>query len=96
MNTQQLIPVFTDSIAGESTPAVNARELHTYLAVATRFNDWITARISEYDFVENQDFISFTENSVKPAGGRPSKDYHLTLDMAKELSMVERNTSRPG
>ncbi|WP_139413587.1 antA/AntB antirepressor family protein [Bartonella mastomydis] len=40
---------------------------------------------------ENQDFVSFTQKRVKPKGGRPSTEYHLTLDMAKELSMVERN-----
>ena len=57
----------------------------------TRFNDWITTRISEYDFVENQDYVRFTENSVKPQGGRPSQEYYITLEMAKELAMVERN-----
>ncbi|WP_375621792.1 antA/AntB antirepressor family protein [Bartonella sp. AA97HXZ] len=40
---------------------------------------------------ENQDFVSFTQKRVKPKGGRPSTEYHITLDMAKELSMVERN-----
>ncbi|EJF78188.1 hypothetical protein ME7_00179 [Bartonella birtlesii LL-WM9] len=40
---------------------------------------------------ENQDFVSFTKKRVKPKGGRPSTEYHITLDMAKELSMVERN-----
>ena len=71
--------------------AVNARELHTFLEVQTRFNDWIAARITDYDFVENQDYVRFTENSVKPQGGRPSIGYFISLDMAKELSMVERN-----
>ncbi|WP_455466412.1 antA/AntB antirepressor family protein [Bartonella sp. B39] len=42
-------------------------------------------------FQENQDSMSFTQKRVKPKGGRPSMEYHLTLDMAKELSMVERN-----
>ena len=70
---------------------VSARELHTFLEVQTRFNDWIAARINEYEFIENQDFVSFTENSAKPKGGRPSREYYITLDMAKELSMVERN-----
>ena len=71
--------------------AVNARELHTFLEVQTRFNDWIAARITDYAFVENQDYVRFTENSVKPQGGRPSIGYFISLDMAKELSMVERN-----
>ena len=70
---------------------VSARELHTFLEVQTRFNDWIAARINEYEFIENQDFVSFTENSVKPKGGRPSQEYYITLDMAKELAMIERN-----
>ncbi|WP_375645242.1 antA/AntB antirepressor family protein [Bartonella sp. OC71QHHN] len=41
--------------------------------------------------LENKDVVSFTKNLVKPKGGRPSTEYHITLDMAKELSMVERN-----
>ena len=45
------------------------------------FATWIRDRIAQYDFVENQDFVTFSENSEK---GRPR------LDMAKELSMVER------
>ncbi|MGR4068273.1 antA/AntB antirepressor family protein [Billgrantia sp. C5P2] len=44
---------------------------------------------SHYGFAEGQDFCS--ELSKTPNGGRPSKEYHLSLDMAKELSMVERN-----
>jgi len=48
----------------------------------TRFNDWIKDRIEQYGFVENQDFVSFLENTKKPKGGRPSIEYTLTLDMA--------------
>jgi len=89
--TTQLIPVFTGQINNQSVQLVDARLLHEFLEVITRFNDWIKDRIKDYDFIENQDFISFTEKSVKLKGGRPSKEYHLTLDMAKELAMVERN-----
>lgn len=70
------------------TQAVNARELHAFLQNKDHFATWIKDRISQYDFVENQDFITFSGNSEK---GRPSKEYAITLDMAKELSMVERN-----
>lgn len=45
-------------------------------------------RIRQYEFVEGRDFMTFSEPSEK---GRPSKEYALTLDMAKELAMVERN-----
>lgn len=67
---------------------MNARDLHAFLEAPTRFNDWIAGRIREYGFSPDQDFVTFTEKSVK---GRPSREYHLSLDMAKELAMVERN-----
>ena len=87
----ELIALTQSAINGELQQTVNARELHAFLEVQTRFNDWIAARINEYGFVENQEFVSFTENPVKPQGGRPSKEYQISLDMAKELAMVERN-----
>ncbi|ENU2133194.1 antA/AntB antirepressor family protein [Salmonella enterica] len=87
----QLIPVFNGTISNESVLLCDARELHSFLGVGKLFAAWITARIAEYEFVENQDYISFFQNGKKPQGGRPTKDYHLTLDTAKELAMVERN-----
>ena len=70
---------------------VSARELHKFLEVKTQFKDWIKRRIDEYEFIENQDFevsLIFEQNSK---GGRPSKEYTLSIDMAKELSMIERS-----
>ena len=89
----QLIPVFNGTIANETTLLVNARDLHTFLGVGKRFASWITERIAEYGFVENQDYILVSPNrEIKGRGGdRRSKDYHLTLDTAKETAMVERN-----
>ncbi|EEW8973534.1 phage antirepressor Ant [Escherichia coli] len=91
--TSQLIPVFNGTIANETTLLVNARDLHTFLGVGKRFASWITERIAEYGFVENQDYILVSLNrETKGRGGdRRSKDYHLTLDTAKETAMVERN-----
>lgn len=68
---------------------VNGRELHRYLEVKTRYNDWFVDMLS-FGFAENVDFSSFTEKRVKPQGGRPSIDHALTLDMAKEISMIQR------
>lgn len=90
MSTLPLIPTFDGVINGERQLLVNARELHAFLENGRNFADWIKARIFDYDFVENQDFISFSQNYEKTKG-RPSVEYHITLDMAKELSMVERN-----
>ncbi|MGV6473557.1 antA/AntB antirepressor family protein [Azotobacter vinelandii] len=86
--TQQLIPVFNGELDGRNQQLCDAQELHAFLEVQTRFNDWIGRRIEQYGFIEGEDFYSVLSKS---AGGRPSQDYHLTLDMAKELAMVENN-----
>ncbi|EFR5459346.1 phage antirepressor Ant [Escherichia coli] len=92
MNTQ-LIPVFNGTIDNETILLVNARDLHSFLGVGRMFAHWVKERIAEYGFVESQDYILICQNGqTKGRGGdRRSKDYHLTLDTAKELAMVERN-----
>lgn len=71
--------------------AVNARELHQFLGVGKDFSSWIKEKISKYGFIKEQDFEVFTEIGENPQGGRPQIEYALSLDMAKELSMVENN-----
>ncbi|WP_063102162.1 antA/AntB antirepressor family protein [Escherichia coli] len=88
--TIQLIPVFSGTISNETVLLCNARDLHDFLEVGKVFAAWINARIEEYGFEENKDFVVFS-NSGKNSVGRRRKDYHLTLDTAKELAMVERN-----
>ncbi|EOP4070931.1 antA/AntB antirepressor family protein [Escherichia coli] len=88
--TTQLIPVFEGTISNEPTLLVNARDLHGFLEVGKDFSNWIRARLNEYGFVENLDYILFSPNLAKTPGRR-RKDYHLTLDTAKELAMVERH-----
>lgn len=68
---------------------VNARELHQFLEVGKDFSNWIKDRIEKYDFMEGEDF---TPILAKSSGGRPSIEYYITLDMAKELAMVENNS----
>lgn len=86
-----LIPVGTCQIGGQAVPTANARDLHSFLEVGKDFSTWIKDRIDQYAFVEHQDFEVFTEIGENLRGGRPIKEYVLTLDMAKEVSMVERN-----
>lgn len=89
----QLIPVFVGEIGAVQQHVVDGRTLHTHLESRRKFSDWISERIDQYDFQENVDygvFHNFVKNS--PKGGRPQQDYHLTLDMAKELAMVERTS----
>lgn len=71
----------------DSIQTVNARELHGFLGVGTAFKDWITRRIDDYGLTEGTDFCSFLSEST---GGRPAREYALSLSAAKELSMVER------
>lgn len=75
-------------IEGEKIDAINARSLHEFLGVKTEFKDWIVRRIEEYGFFDGRDFSSFLSESI---GGRPAKEYVITVGMAKELSMVEKN-----
>lgn len=85
-----LIPVFSGDISNETALLCDARELHRHLEVGKRFASWIKERIAEYGFVENQDYIAISQ--IREIGhGRGRIDYHLTLDTAKELAMVERN-----
>lgn len=89
--TTQLIPVFAGEIAGVSVQLVDARLLHSFLESAQQFANWIKNRIEEYGFIENQDYLINLLNRSGGTAGKKRTEYHLTLDMAKELSMVERN-----
>lgn len=70
---------------------VNARDLHAYLEVGKDFSNWIKDRIEQYGFTEGDDYV-LTVAKVGVRSNVTQKDYHITLDLAKELSMVERNT----
>lgn len=70
---------------------VSARELHSFLESKREFATWVKDRINKYGFVENEDFTVFDEIVKNSNGGRPLKEYALTIDTAKELAMVEGN-----
>lgn len=67
---------------------VSGRELHEFLEVNEKYTQWFK-RMVEYGFNENVDFIGLSEKSEK-LGGRPRVDHAMTLDMAKEISMIQR------
>lgn len=83
--------VVAGDIGGADIQTVNARDLHAFLQNGDKFAGWIKDRIEQYGFVDGTDFVSFSESAEKPRGGRPTKEYAVSLDMAKELAMVERN-----
>ena len=85
------IKIQPQNIGGQTIETVNARELHSFLEVGKVFASWIKDRIEQYNFIENLDYGVFTETGNNLSGGRPSKEYAISIDMAKELAMVERN-----
>ena len=66
---------------------VDGRDLYEFLQVETPFKKWID-RMLEYGFVEGVDFWT---NLSESTGGRPATEYELTINMAKEISMIQRS-----
>ena len=91
MNSAALVPVFTGTIQNQPAQLCNARELHNILESGQDFSDWIKNRIEQYGFIEGEDYSINLGNRSDGKAGRRRTDYHLTLDMAKELAMVENN-----
>ena len=87
MTNSNLIPVFNGLIQNQPVQLCNARELHTFLDIGKDYSTWVKNRINEYGFIQDEDYLVITERT----NGRPRKEYHITLDMGKELGMVERN-----
>ncbi len=70
---------------------LSARELHKELNVTDRFTRWFE-RMGEYGFEENIDFTSVKSSTLVNNGAtRELQDYQITLDMAKEIAMLQRN-----
>ena len=91
---QQLISIKQETIGENSVQAVNARELHAFLESKQDFSTWIKSRIDQYGFVEDQDYgvhkIMERQNQGLSTG-QGKIEYFPSIDMAKELAMVERN-----
>ncbi|ECL4916027.1 phage antirepressor Ant [Campylobacter jejuni] len=81
------IQIYNDKTIGAEINSANAREIFQFLNSEQEYANWIKNRISHYDFIENQDYII----ELVYTKGRPRKEYYVTLDMAKELCMVENN-----
>ena len=83
----QPITIHNSQPIGAESNSADARELHSFLNSERQYANWIQDRITQYGFIENQDYIVKTTHT----GRRPRKEYFVTLDMAKELCMVENN-----
>ena len=79
------------SINENNEQIVSGRELHDFLEIGTRYNDWII-RMLEYGFTENIDFVTITQKRVTVRGNETEYTDHLIkLNMAKEISLIQRN-----
>jgi len=90
---KSLIPISQSQIGTDTVQAVDARTLHQWLEVQTPFYMWIQRRIDEWEFTQDIDFVvinNFVHDETAFGGQRKSTEYLISLDMAKELSMVEK------
>ena len=83
-----IVPIYENK-RGEKV--INARELHKALGNKRQFANWIKQRIEQYKFIEKLDFIKHNNFVIVGNLKRPQIDYYITIDMAKELCMVENN-----
>ena len=85
MNNEELIKITTNE---NGKQLVSAKELHEFLGIGVHFSTWMK-RMCEYGFEEDIDFSIL--KSGNPNGGIAKiADYAITIDMAKELSMIQR------
>lgn len=70
-------------------PVISGRELHERLEIGTEYAKWFD-RMCEYGFEPEKDYSTFLTNRSDGLAGKPRTDHILTLDMAKQLCMIQR------
>lgn len=87
----ELINITTAKIGEEEVNAVNGRDLHRKLGSKQDYSTWIKRRIEKYEFIEGQDYLIHKFVEQLPSGAKHCIEYIISIDMAKELAMVENN-----
>ena len=96
----ELIQISETEINGTLTKTVNARDLHAFLEVGRDFSNWIKGRISTLGSIEGEDYAVVSgknllakigEEKEDERGGSNKIDYLITIDLAKHISMMEKN-----
>src|SRR5699024_1908026 len=85
--TQELIPVTENE---QNEVVVSGRDLHEFLEIGTEYKKWMS-RMIEYGFEENIDYARVSQKSLTLGGAQNITEHILKLDMAKEISMIQRN-----
>lgn len=78
------------TIADEEMPTVSGRELHEKLGIESNYTTWF-GRMCEYGFEADKDYIPILENRSDGLPGKPRTDHQITLDMAKQICMIQRS-----
>ena len=96
LSSSESLSIQTHEFNNRKYETVDARKLHSFLGAGRDFSNWIKARIKQYEFAEGLDFLIVEDLSSPNLASSKSraqkvKNYFITLDMAKELAMVERN-----
>ena len=84
---EEVLKIEVKSINNQELKTINGRNLHQWLDVKSEFRHWIKRRIKKYQFTENRDYLTIN----KKINRQIFKEYYLTIDMAKQLAMVENN-----
>lgn len=82
------IAINSRQVGDELTPTINGRELHHELGVGKDYTSWAKAQIKRAHFEENHDFVVLTQKGENLAGGRPTAEYHFTVEAGKHIGML--------
>ncbi len=86
----EIIKISSEVIGTEKTNSVNARELHQVLKIGKDFSNWINAQINSLGLEKNVDYIVYEEKVKAGNGFTTKKEYIITTDTAKHISMASR------
>ncbi|ENY6784473.1 antA/AntB antirepressor family protein [Providencia rettgeri] len=92
----EMLPIIRSDINGQLINCVSAKALHSALGIKRNFAAWFGDRTNQYEFIENQDYfivesLSYPKSDSSKSRPQLTKDYHVTINTAKELGIVENN-----
>ena len=82
------IPIAQREIVGKLVQTFDGRDLHADLGVNKDYTNWAKAQIKRARLKEDKDYVVFAQKGVNPTGGRPSAEYHFTLEAGKHIGMM--------
>ena len=88
---KELVKIEKQIINNDEVNSVSARDLWQALESKQEFTHWVKARLEQAYAVENEDYISFDKIIKRKTGATKAREYALSLDLAKNIAMLERN-----